>query len=319
MITTTYPQNIVKKFNKTVFSFYIIQGNEIILIQESINKICKITKKKKTERIEINIKNENNWKKLFHLYSKNDIFTSKKIFIIHLSNKNENKVKEIELINHLFYITLQKKNPLIIHFENSSYFKKIQKKINYFGLKGLIIICTINNFLLEKWFENRITELHLKIDDKAKKLLLNFYEGNIFFLSNIIKILFLTNPKKLINKKIALSLINDEGIFNAYQWCLSVLSNNKKKSIRILNKFEQNNYQPIILIRILQKYLFNMIENHDLKNKEIYFFCKITQKKINHKKYYKIIRKLTKLEINCKKNEKKLIWIDFKNLSLSFS
>ncbi|CAL4043450.1 DNA polymerase III subunit delta [Buchnera aphidicola (Tetraneura ulmi)] len=312
----TYPHNILKKLKKNIFNFYIIQGNETTLVQESIQKICKIDEKT-IKKIEINIKNTNSWKKLFYLYSTNDIFISKKIFIIHISSNTINK-KEINLINNLLYITLKKKNLLIIHFENSKCFKKIQKKINYSNLNGLIIICESSDIFFKKWFENKIKECKLKIEKETSKLLIKLYEGNIFFLSNTIKILHLIYPNTIINNKIISSLINDEGIFNAYQWSLSVLLNNNKKSIRILNKFEKNNYQPIILLRIFQKCLLNMIENRNPKNKETSFFCTRTRITINSEKYYKIIRKLTKIEINYKKNKKDLIWLDFKILSLSF-
>ncbi|WP_343188113.1 hypothetical protein RJD23_01500 [Buchnera aphidicola (Ceratoglyphina bambusae)] len=81
-------------FTKNV-SFFFLLGNETILINESIKKICKKLKKKRfllKKNIEIK---EQNKKKIFNFINHKSMFNEKKIIFLYQKKKN---------INNFFFV-----------------------------------------------------------------------------------------------------------------------------------------------------------------------------------------------------------------------
>ncbi|CAL4324424.1 DNA polymerase III subunit delta [Buchnera aphidicola (Eriosoma lanigerum)] len=321
----TFYDNLINNLKNQLLSVYILQGKEIILCQESEKIICIYAQKQgySNKKYFYPI-NELEWKHIFLIYQMQNIFLKKIILIITIF------INDVKNDNYKYIIILLKrinKNIiLIIKCYENYFFKKNKIFLHHTYMLGTIVNCVINNkieFIL--WFERKINDLKIIMNKKTKKLLYQYYENNLFSLSKILEVISLIYFNSIIKIENIRNIITDEGLFTAYQWAQSVLNGNGIQAIRILNLLHKNNYEPLILIRVLQKILIKIIyQSHNIRTEQ----KKITKinnnnqilENYNKKKYihliYKIIKILTFLEIKIKTNKKCSIWIQLKTLSL---
>ncbi|WP_343154678.1 hypothetical protein RJK70_01465 [Buchnera aphidicola (Pseudoregma panicola)] len=313
-----------KKINinfKKNISFFIIVGNEIVLINESINVILKRAKKigffiNETVECEKNFKN---------LINQN-FFYNKKIITINTFKKNffNSIIKFIKktkkIINQKIIIIIN-----LFKLKNFKILNKILKNIKEYKL----INCNIRKYNdIINWIEYNFKKKKIKITENAKTLLLNIYRNNFMELTHIIKqckILFY-KKSKIYTKNIA-NIINVFPEFDYINLINLFFMEKIENSIKIINKICKKKYNIEIIIKTLYKKIINIIMYNKNKKYEINFnkieinkYKNIIQKniliKISKNKMYKIIRYITIMEIEIKKNKKTNFWKKIKILLL---
>ncbi|WP_343183939.1 DNA polymerase III subunit delta [Buchnera aphidicola (Ceratovacuna keduensis)] len=307
-------------YNKNIL-FFIIVGNEIVLINENIKKILKKAKKigylinKKVE----SEKNFNN------LVNKN-FFYDKKIIIINTFKINffNSIIKFIKKINKI----KNQKIIIIINFFKLLNFKILNKILKHIK-KYKLINCNIINYKdVINWIEHHFKKKKIKITKNAKKLLYNIYKNNFTELKQIIyqcKILFY--KKKYICSKKIKNIINIFPNFNYINLINFFFTEKIEKSIEIINKICKKKYNIETIITTFYKKIINIIMSSKNEIYKIHFNkIKINENnnkiyknyiiKISKNKMYRIIRYITIMEIEIKKNKKINFWKKIKILLL---
>ncbi|XBC40635.1 MAG: DNA polymerase III subunit delta [Buchnera aphidicola (Nurudea yanoniella)] len=330
-MNTIHSEQIFPIFFKKLSPYYIIVGTEYFFIQESKKNIFFAIKKygfskDLIEEIEYN----SQFKNLSSYFKTNNLFLKKRIIILNLSeNLLTTKIKtKLSCLSRFI-----NPNLLLIIYKTSIEYKEKKIWLNIFKLKGTIVYC---NDLTEKkiniWMKNKEKILKINLHKNSRHLLLKYHSGNISSLCNTLNVLKLTWPHTLITVKKVQQLIGDTSIFKPQDWINAILTKNYSESIRILNNFFIKNYNQIVLIRHLQYNLLTILiikfeqsnsihhisKKINTKNKK---YCLLIEfsKNTNIKTIKKLIRFLTAIEINIKKNYKRSIWNQLKVLSYIMS
>ncbi|CAL4324317.1 DNA polymerase III subunit delta [Buchnera aphidicola (Eriosoma grossulariae)] len=320
---TIFYDNLDINLQKKLYSCYILQGKEIILCQDSEELIIHYANKNGYYKIKYFYPNNKlEWEKIFSMNINKNIFVEKKILIINIS-LHEMKNNNYKTINTLIH-TSNNYTLLIIKCYQDFYFNT--KKIFYTNPynNGLLVNCTIlNHISFKKWFDNKIKKNKIIINKNIQKILCSYYENNLLSLSKILDVLSLIYFNSEVQITEIYNIISDECLFNVFQWSTSILSGNGKKSVKILKKLIDSHYEPIILIRVLQKSILKIIQTQYLMTNMLSNIKKTNTIKLfdknNFLKLYKIIKLLSKIEINIKTHKKNSIWIQLKILSLTFN
>ncbi|WP_343192047.1 DNA polymerase III subunit delta [Buchnera aphidicola] len=327
-----YSHNIPDILLHKLNTIYLIVGKNEFFIQFSEKILLKYAKKKffYTKK-EITITSNEQWKQLISIYSNNTIFSEKTIIICQYT---------LNIFEKDFLFNFKKisnlSNPNILLIIKLNYIVYINYNINILNIikkKSIIIFCNAllpNQYI--NWINYIITKKKLNIHQDSKKYIYKNYEGNLFELSNILNILKLLYPSTLIKINDIKNIVENLAIFTPQQWIDAILKNKKKQSINIIHRLSQQKYDPIILIRTLQKDLLILI--YMIKNKSINLNIFFKEKKIcssRHiifinacKKYtiiklYKVIKIITCIELKIKeKYNNKTLWILLKKLTLQF-
>ncbi|MCW5196356.1 DNA polymerase III subunit delta [Buchnera aphidicola (Pemphigus obesinymphae)] len=324
--------NLEKSLLKKLNYSYLLIGEEEFFIQESKIFLLKFAKKK--QYLEINtvyIKFDIDWINVIKIYQKMCFFSKKKILILKYKKntfdneffKNLKKISNI--LNENIFLIMQLEN------HNTDYQKKIF--LNLSQINVTIIYCNkITSENWNNWIEKKIKKMQLNMHNDVKKLLYKNYEGNLFALSNILNILMLLYSSNEITLNKSKKIIENLSLFTPVEWINSLFEKNKKRSMKIINRFSEQKYNPVVLIRHLQKDLLTLI--YMKKNKNINYYLFLNKKKICNKRHiifinacinntdenlYKIIKIITNLELKIKgEYNDKSLWTQLKLLSLQF-
>lgn len=324
--------NLEKSSLKKLNYSYLLIGEEEFFIQESKNFLLKFAKKE--QYFEINtvyIKFDVDWINVIKIYQNICMFSKKKIIIlIYKKNTFDNDFfKNFKKI----YKILNENILLIMQLENHTTDYQKKNFLNLSQIKTTIIYCNkITSEHWNNWIEKKIKKMKLNIHNDVKKILYKNYEGNFFALSNILNILMLLYSSNEITLNKSKKIIENLSLFTAVEWINSLFEKNKKRSIKIINRLSEQKYNPIVLIRHLQKDLLILI--YMKKNKNINYHLFLDKKKICNKRHlifikacinstdenlYKIIKIITNLELKIKgEYNDKSLWTQLKLLSLQF-
>ncbi|CAL4324504.1 DNA polymerase III subunit delta [Buchnera aphidicola (Neophyllaphis podocarpi)] len=327
---TNYINSI--EFYKNAFfkkNFYFLIGNETKVTQEITEKIILNCNKKNFNKIKnFYVEDHKIFNKIFYKIHEQDFLEKKQIIIIKTDIKSFS-IKIKKKIQHL--VSIKNKNIIcIIFFE-----KNILNNKNYLEMlktnQDIVFIkCNkpkINE--LYEWIKFKSKKLKIKISKINHELIIKNYIDNFTGLINFINIISLIWPNKKINRKKIQQIIECENRFTYSQWINYIIKGNQEKTIKILQYFKIQNYSPVILIRVLQNFILNII---NLKRKTKYCIYEnylnkniLTKnnnleeksKKINNKKLYNSIKLISLIELKIKRNFKKNVWLELINLSLT--
>lgn len=327
-----YTEELKKKIIVHLNLFYIFLGEDLIFLNKNTKIILNHAKKKGfVENHIINIEKNTDWNQVIHFYNLNGLFSKKKTLVINFIIKNLNSfviknINKLFLVKNLDILTILKFNQLSNNFKYHLLTKKTVFNID-------IIWCfTPYGLNFKKWLKYEIKEKKIKITENAFILLFKYYEGNTLFVSNILNMIDLIWKNQNITSKQIKNIINEFSFFTPSDWINAIFQNKIKKSIYILDSFRKQKYNPLILIRSLQKDLLILLKikrakknNIDLfiKQENIFFnrikFFKFAIELINFKNVFKVIRILLQIDIKIKEIYNYDVWIELKTLTLLLS
>ncbi|AWH90358.1 DNA polymerase III subunit delta [Buchnera aphidicola (Melanaphis sacchari)] len=324
-----YPENLKNNLMNQLHHCYVLLGEDVFLLNQSQDIILKYAYKKNfLEKIIIKIKKNTDWNQVNQFYKTKHLFFNKKILIINFSIKK----LTIFLIQEINKIYFSKKLEILIilKFNELSNTLKKNKKLKIFESKKNIIYCfTPRNLNFENWIKYEIKEKKLKVTENSFHLLKKNYEGNTLFLHQTLNIISSIWKNEIITSKKIKKIINQFSIFSPSIWIDAIFRNDQKRALYILDSLYKKKYNPIILIRSLQKDLIKLINikretkisiNESLKKNNIWtnrssIFINAL-KFINFNNLLKVIRILLKIEIDIKKEYNYSVWMELKTITL---
>ncbi|AYN24635.1 DNA polymerase III subunit delta [Buchnera aphidicola] len=327
-----YPEELKKKLIQQLNCCYILLGEDSLLLNKTEKLIFCVAKNKKfVEKETINIEKNTDWNKVIDFYQLKNLFFKKTILIINFIIKKLN----LSLIKNINSISFFKsKNTLIIlKFNELSSFVKKNTTLKILMSENDIICCdTPHEWAFKNWLKYEIKKRNLKITQESFLLLHKYYEGNTLCAYQILDILLITWPGKTIKIEKIKKIINQFSIFFPSNWINAIFNNDVEKAIYILDGFFKQKYNPLILIRSLQKDLLVLLNMKREKKINIDFFLKKNNIWLNRSKFFikalysidfniflKIIRILLQIEIKIKKEYNNSVWIELKTLTLLLS
>ncbi|CAL1328991.1 DNA polymerase III subunit delta [Candidatus Providencia siddallii] len=327
------PENLTYYLQKNFKKYYLIYGTEHFFIKESLNKIKKIAKKYGfNEHLTFFIEQNTDWEKIFIFCKTNSIFSVRQTITLIFYDDNitlniSEKIKQI--------INLLHKNLLLILIINN--INKNKKNNDWFKLiinNGIQINCSSLKYQdLSTWLTKKTNNMKLSLDDKSNQLLCYCYEGNLLELMQTLELLSLLFTDGKITYSRIKTIVKDSAYFTPYHWINTVLKGDLYRSWHILKKLKQENINPLILLRNIQRELillttlkyqtlnknFKISLNKDKIYQNNRWLLNKTLQQLTFNQLQNIFLLLTKIELNIKQNIYSSIWFELQSLSMLIS
>ena len=113
---------------------------------------------------------------------------------------------------------------------------------------------------LPRWVSNRAKSLGLSIDEDAVQLLCYSYENNLLALKQALQLLDLLYADRKLSFARVNAVVEQSSVFTPFQWVDAILSGKGNRARRILIGLKDEDVQPIILLRTLQRDLMTLLE-----------------------------------------------------------
>lgn len=341
MIQRIFSEGLEAALKKTLLPFYVLTGQDLLLIGESKDNIAQTAKQQGfEEKNEYVIANETPWEALFEQAQSYGLFASRQIILLNLPESiNVTQQKRLAEL-------LALSNPDLLFILSCPKFSKTTEKQTWFtqiAHQSLLINCqTPDAAKLPNWLQHRATAMNLQLAPETVKLLCYSYEGNLLALKQALQLLQLQFNQQIITIEKAKSVIEQSMQFSPFQWADALLKGKIGRAIRILHHLKNEDIQPIILLRIIQKELMILLEisrspypimpeqalyNGNLRTefdrlkiwqnrRELYISA---VNRLTYRKLYQLIQALASLEKSIKQQFSNEIWLELERFSLKFS
>ncbi|WAI18413.1 MAG: DNA polymerase III subunit delta [Buchnera aphidicola (Acyrthosiphon caraganae)] len=322
------PDKLKKKLMQKLNYFYIFLGDDLFLSEKNQRLILNFAFKKGfLEKVIINIEKDKDWEKIVFFYENKNLFFKKTTLVVNFLMKKLNPILIKKM--HRVYSSLNLDILIILKFNHLSSFVQKNKLLDKFENCDIVSCFTPYELHFIRWLKYEIQEKNINIEEKAFFLLCKYYEGDTLFIYKILDILLITWPNTFITTEKIKKIIIDFFDFYPIYWVNSIFLGQAEKAIYILNIFFKKQYNPLFLIRSLQKDLLKLIYIKREKQLSIHFIMKkhniwssrhkffiSALKKINNNNLLKAINILVQIEINIKKNYNNHVWNQLQKLTL---
>lgn len=254
-----YPEQLVAQLHEGLRACYLLCGNEPLLLQESQDHIRHVAAQHDfSEHFSFTLDAHTEWDNIFSLCQALSLFASRQTLLLSFPDSgltapmNEQLVKLSSLL-HPDILLMLRANKLTKAQENSAWFKALSKN-------GVFVSCQTPELAqLPRWVGTRAKSLNLEIDDAAIQLLCYCYEGNLLALSQALERLSLLYPDGKLTLPKVEQAVNDAAHFTPYHWLDALLAGKSKRAWHILQQLQQEDSEPVILLRTLQRELLQLL------------------------------------------------------------
>lgn len=318
-------KNLIKKLH----SFYIFLGEDFFLLERNQDLILNFAYKKGfLEKVSIDIENNQDWEKILLFYQSRNLFFKKTSLVVNFLIKKLNVI----LIKHIYntFSLLNSDILIILKFNHLSHSIQTNNLLDKFLKHNNVVSCfTPYNSYFINWIKYEIKEKNINIEKNAFFLLCKYYEGNTLFIYKILDMLLVTWPNILITIEKLKKIIIDFFDFSPLYWVNSIFQGQTEKSMHILKIFYKKKYNPLILVRFLQKDLLKLIyikrekkisisvllEHHNVWTIRKKYFINAFER-ISYNRLLKVIQILVKIEVNIKKKYNNHVWSQLQESTL---
>lgn len=219
--------------------------------------------------------------------------------------------------------------------EKQAWFTQIEKEL-------VIVNCqTPDISKLPTWLQHRAKSMQLNMEQEAVKLLSYSYEGNLLALKQALQLLQMQFSGQTITLEKAKAVIEQSAQFTPFQWIDALLDGKIGRATRILNHLKNEETQPVVLLRVIQKELMILLEmtrspqpvqraqplyNGNLRAE--FDRLKVWQNRrglyqnavnrLSYGKLYDLIQTLATLEKKVKQEFSDEIWLELERFGLKF-
>ena len=312
--------------------YYLILGSDPYLQHYAQTKLRKAFKQAEyDEQRSFTINGQTDWSAMYDSCQAMNLFSSKTLLYLDigegvlnvsvagkLNTLCEMLTPDIGLIISLVKITKAQ--------ENAPWYKALSNKL-------VVVNCaTPQAAQLPLWIKTYLQQMHMTIEQPAIELLSYCYEGNLLALTQIIEQLQLLYPNQTITNEQVESNINDSAIFTPFHWVDAMISNKAKRAMHVLQQLKMNDFEPLILMRIVQRELILLInlklaltqktprqvfdEYRVWQNRRAMYSAYLNRFYI--RSLFALLATLTEIEINLKHNNELPIWDALLSLSMQF-
>lgn len=336
-----FPEMLIESLNNQWHSIYLLAGQDLLLTTESKDTLAQQARLQGfDEKLEVNINAETKWEEIIEYVMNIGLFSQRKILILNLPEtlnaSQQNHLDEIIRASHsdlLFIINIPKIS------------KAIEKQNWFVHLNNIAVIVNCYTPEISKipnWLYHRAKAMNLSLEPEATQLLAFSYEGNLIALKQTLHLLALSFPNGKITHSRAKEIVENSAQFSPFQWVDALLEGKLQRAERVLQHLKNEEIQPVVLLRIIQKELWVLLDiakptspilNSNQKlavnNLQAEFArLKIWQSKqplyqkaisrLTYKKLYRLIKQLAELERKVKQEFSDEIWFELARFSANF-
>ncbi|WP_419793040.1 DNA polymerase III subunit delta [Serratia fonticola] len=254
-----YPEQLAAQLREGLRACYLLSGNEPLLLQESQDLIRQAAQQQQfTEHYSISLDVHTDWDAIFSICQAMSLFASRQTLLLIFPENGptapigEQLVKLAALLHDDILLVLR--GPRLTKAqENSAWFKAL-------SANGVMVSCqTPEQAQLPRWVAQRAKSMQLDLDDAANQLLCYCYEGNLLALSQALERLSLLHPDGKLTLPRVEQAVNDAAHFSPFHWLDAVLAGKSKRAWHILRQLQQEDVEPVILLRTLQRELLMLL------------------------------------------------------------
>lgn len=256
-------KNLNQQVQQNLAPFYLISGDEILLIREAREIIRTAAKSRDYLQHERIIAERGfNSNQFLHIVLSQNLFNEKRLVEIDHSSLKLAKDMSKTLVSYAESpnpdaIVVLITDKLTREQQNTQWYKKIS------AAAATLVIWPINNQELPGWITARLNALNIRADQESIKLLANLTEGNLLATQQAIEKIKLLYPNEAITAAKISTLLIDNAKFNVFDLVNHALQGNARHCIRILNNLQQEEVEPILVLWALTReirHLLTLIE-----------------------------------------------------------
>ncbi len=312
--------------------YYLIIGNDPYLQHYAKTQLKTSFKQLGfNEQLPFNIDNQTDWSTIFDSCQEMNLFSDNTLIFLDFGENsiNANVTTKLNTLSEMLtaeIVLIISLNKITKTNENAQWYKTLSDKL-------VVVSCnTPDEVQLPKWLSNHLQQKQMQIEPEAIELLCYYYEGNLLALTQIVEQLKLLFPNQTITYDQVESNINDSAIFTPYHWIDAMVSHKTKRATHIMQQLKMNEFEPLILLRVIQRELILLINlKKGLSNKsfkQIFDEYKIWQNKrsmytsylnrFDIKDLFNTLKRLTEIEISFKHDNQLQIWDALSALTMQF-
>lgn len=258
MISRIFTEQLPSSLNNQLHAVYCLAGTDPLLLSESKDHISQAALSRGfDEKTEVQIDSSTDWNSLFDRCQSMGLFFNKQIITLNLPENltallQKNLQEFIGLLNEDILLILQLAK-LSKNTEKQDWFRQLQDL--------MIVNCqTPAVDQLPRWVANRCKAMNLSIDKESIQLLCYSYENNLLALKQILQLLQLLYPDHRLSYPRVKAVVEQSSVFTPFQWVDALLEGKENRARRILRGLSQEDTQPVVLLRILQRELMTVLE-----------------------------------------------------------
>lgn len=336
-----FPETLSAHLSRGLMPFYLLTGTDLLLLNESKDQIIQHARLQGfDEKQEISVNHETKWEVLLESAESMGLFFNRKIMILHFpDNPTVSQVKKLESLCQL-------SNPDLLIVICLTKFNKAMEKQGWFVAIETQLVqvnCQSPDIgKLPNWVNLRAKSMGLQIEPEAIQLLCYHYEGNLLALNQSLQLLQLSHSDGKIGLNHIKEMAEQSSQFTPFQWIDALLEGKMARADRILKRLQNEEVQPVTLLRIIQKELFVLLEisrcptvmtdySQSLftgnlraefdrlkiwQNRRMYY--QQACNRLNYRTLYRLIQSLAELEKEVKQEFNDNIWLSLATFSTQF-
>ncbi|MEQ9886890.1 DNA polymerase III subunit delta [Pectobacterium zantedeschiae] len=325
-----YPEQLTAQLHEGLRGCYLVFGSDPLLLQESLDSIKRVAQQHEfSEHFSFILDLHTDWDAIFGTCQALSLFASRQSLLLVLPENgpnaamSENLVKLAALL-HPDILLILRGHKLTKAQENSAWFKALAQDSAY------INCLTPEQARLPRWVAQRAKAMKLTLDDQATQLICYCYEGNLLALSQALERLALLYPDGKLTLPRVENAVNDAAHFTPFHWLDALLAGKSKRAWHILQQLKQEDCEPVILLRTLQRELLQLLtlkrrmSNTSLRT--LFDQQKVWQnrrdlltqalQRLSLQQLQQAVRLLTQVEITLKQDYGQSVWSELESLAM---
>lgn len=258
-----YPEQLGAQLQHGLRACYLLLGNEPLLLQESLDTLRQHARQHGfEERHSFTLDNRTDWDTIFDCAQAMSLFSARQIIELTLpesgpgAHNSDPLVTLAGMLHPDILLLIQGGKPTRAQ-ENSKWFKALSQQ------NATLVSCQTPELAqLPRWVSQRARALKLQLDEPALNLLCHCYEGNLLALGQALERLRLLFPDGKLSLPRVESAVNQSAHFTPYHWLDALLEGKTKRALRILEQLKNEDVEPVILLRTLQRELQLVLQFH---------------------------------------------------------
>ncbi|MCL6349689.1 DNA polymerase III subunit delta [Pectobacterium polaris] len=325
-----YPEQLTAQLHEGLRGCYLVFGSDPLLLQESLDSIKRVAQQHEfSEHFSFILDLHTDWDAIFSTCQALSLFASRQSLLLVLPENGPNAAMGENLVKlsgllHPDILLILRGHKLTKAQENSVWFKALAQDSVY------INCLTPEQAQLPRWVAQRAKAMKLTLDEQATQLICYCYEGNLLALSQALERLALLYPDGKLTLPRVESAVNDAAHFTPFHWLDALLAGKGKRAWHILQQLKQEDCEPVILLRTLQRELLQLLalkrRMSDTPLRTLFDQQKVWQnrrdlltqalQRLSLQQLQQAVRLLTQVEITLKQDYGQSVWSEVESLAM---
>lgn len=325
-----YPEQLTAQLHERLRGCYLVFGSDPLLLQESLDSIKRVAQQHEfSEHFSFILDLHTDWDAIFSTCQALSLFASRQSLLLVLPENGPNAAMGENLVKlsgllHPDILLILRGHKLTKAQENSAWFKALAQDSVY------INCLTPEQAQLPRWVAQRAKSMKLTLDEQATQLICYCYEGNLLALSQALERLALLYPDGKLTLPRVESAVNDAAHFTPFHWLDALLAGKGKRAWHILQQLKQEDCEPVILLRTLQRELLQLLalkrRMSDTPLRTLFDQQKVWQnrrdlltqalQRLSLQQLQQAVRLLTQVEITLKQDYGQSVWSELESLAM---